>query len=354
MLKLQKPPKLSPGDTVAAISLSWGGPGAYPHRYAAGKRQLMEEFDLRVVETAHALHPPEWLARNPQARAEDLMSAFADPAVNAIVSTIGGEDSIRILPYLDFDVIRANPKIFLGYSDSTVTHFACLKAGLGSFYGPSIMANFAENGGIFPYMSRALRSLLFQATPAGELPPNGEGWTVERLDWADSSLQQQARRLQKPGGWNFLQGSGVSEGPLIGGCLEVLDWLRGSSVWPEPEQWEGAVLFLETSEEKPPPLHVHRMLRCLAAQGILRRISAILLGRPGGQTPTAEFALYDQALLKVVNDEEGLQDLPIVTGMDFGHTDPMLTLPYGVHARVDCEGRSVALIEAAVTAPEPS
>jgi muramoyltetrapeptide carboxypeptidase LdcA involved in peptidoglycan recycling len=92
-----------------------------------------------VIETRHALHDEAWLAANPQARADDLMEAFSDPTIRAIISTIGGDDSIRILPYIDLNVIRANPKIFLGYSDSTITHLACFKAGLISFYGPAIL-----------------------------------------------------------------------------------------------------------------------------------------------------------------------------------------------------------------------
>lgn len=106
-----KPPRLHPGDKVAAISLSWGGPGSFPQRYLAGKDQLEAEFGLQVVETRHALAEADWLWRNPQARADDLMEAFADPSIKAIFSTIGGEDSIRTLPYVDLAVLRANPII---------------------------------------------------------------------------------------------------------------------------------------------------------------------------------------------------------------------------------------------------
>jgi len=149
---LIKAQKLQPGDRVATVSLSWGGPGTVPYRYEVGKRQLEDEFGVDVVEMDHTLCDASWLQHNPQARADDLMQAFADPAIKGIISTIGGDDSIRILPYLDLDVMRANPKIFMGYSDTTITHMACVKAGLVSFYGPSIMAGFAENGGMFPYM----------------------------------------------------------------------------------------------------------------------------------------------------------------------------------------------------------
>ncbi len=83
---MRKPPKLAPGDTVAAISLSWDGPGAFPARYEVGKRQLQEAFGLHVVETRYALKDADWLARNPQARAEDLMEAFANSDIKGIGS----------------------------------------------------------------------------------------------------------------------------------------------------------------------------------------------------------------------------------------------------------------------------
>jgi muramoyltetrapeptide carboxypeptidase LdcA involved in peptidoglycan recycling len=116
-----KPQVLKPGDRIAAVSLSWGGPGAVPTRYEAGKRQFEEEFGVELIATPNALRDPDWISANPAARAEDLMNAFLDPKIKGIVSTIGGDDSIRILPHLDLDVITQNPKVFLGYSDTTVT-----------------------------------------------------------------------------------------------------------------------------------------------------------------------------------------------------------------------------------------
>jgi muramoyltetrapeptide carboxypeptidase LdcA involved in peptidoglycan recycling len=146
MTTLIKPKSLKQGDTVATISLSWGGAGEILHRYEIGKRRLQEVFGLNVIETKNALKSADYISKNPQARAEDLMEAFSDKSIKAIISIVGGEDSIRTLPYTDINVIRQNPKIFLGFSDTTVTHFACYKAGLTSFYGTSILVGFAENG----------------------------------------------------------------------------------------------------------------------------------------------------------------------------------------------------------------
>ena len=345
---VMKPKKLLPGDKVATVSLSWGGPGTFPYRYEAGKRQLEDEFGLTVVEMAHTLSDASWLKNNPGARADDLMHAFADPSIKAIISTIGGDDSIRILPFLDLDVIHSNPKIFMGYSDTTVTHMACAKAGLVSFYGPSIMAGFAENVGMFSYMVDSVIKSLFSSAPIGTIAPNSNGWTVEHLDWAEPENQTRKRKLTPPTGWKFLQGNGSHRGHLIGGCFEALDWLRGTDFWLEPEMWHGAILFLETSEDAPPPATVQRGLRAYAAMGILKELSGLLFGRPGGQVEPARFDEYDKAISQVIFEEEGLTALPIITHMDFGHTDPMFVLPYGVQAEINCDTRQFTILESAV------
>ena len=343
-----KPKKLKPGDKVAAISLSWGGPGSFPHRYQAGKRQFTEEFGVEVVETSHALRDPAWLTEHPEARASDLMEAFADPSINGIVSTIGGEESIRLLPHIRGEVITSNPKVFLGYSDTTVSHLVCFRAGVVSFYGPAFMSGFAENAGMFPYMVNSVRKTCFRAAPVGVVYPSIDGWTVEHLHWGNQENQQRRRSLNPSLGWRFLQGTGKAEGRLIGGCLEVLDWVRGTSIWPEAAAFDEAILFLETSEGAAPPQTVTHALRTYAAMGILGRLSGILFGRPGGAVPIERFSKYDEAILQVVTEEEGLSHLPVVTNMDFGHTDPMFVLPYGVRAQIDCESQRFAILESAV------
>ena len=343
-----KPRKLNPGDKVATVSPSWGGPSIFPYRYQAGVRQLEAEFGLEVVEMPHTLKDADWLYRNPEARADDLMQAFGDPSIKGIIATIGGNDLIRLLPYIDLDVIRNHPKVLMGYSDTVISHMLCFRARLVSFYGPSIMSGFAENGGLFPYMTNSVRRTLFQTDPIGVIEPNTDGWTVERLEWGEPANQEKKRTLNPCTGWKYLQGKGVHQGGLIGGCIEVLDWLRGTDLWPDSETWQDAILFLETSEDAPPPEMVKFILRTFAALGVLKRLSGILFARPGGDFPIERFDEYDQVILQVVRDEEGLDDLPIITNMDFGHTDPMFVLPYGIKAEIDCDRKQFSILENAV------
>jgi muramoyltetrapeptide carboxypeptidase LdcA involved in peptidoglycan recycling len=341
-----KPRKLNPGDKVAAVTLSWGGPGTFPLRYHIGVQQLQDEFGLQVVEMPHTLKEEAWLARNPKARADDLMQAFADPSIKGIISTIGGDESIRLLPFIDLSVIRDNPKVFLGFSDTTISHLACYKAGLVSFYGPSIMLEFAENCGMFPYVVESLRKTLFSSEAIGEIKPSTEGWTVERRDWMEPANQKIKRTLNPPTPWKYLQGSGIHSGHLVGGCMDVFDWARGTQIFPD--DWQDAVLFLETSEDALPPEYVARTLRVYAAMEILPKLAGILFARPGGEIPPETFEEYDRAILQVVSEEQGLKDLPIITHMDFGHTGMMFTLPYGVQAELDMDHKRFSIVENAV------
>jgi muramoyltetrapeptide carboxypeptidase LdcA involved in peptidoglycan recycling len=321
----------------------------YPRAYRDGKRQLQEAFGVEVVESRYVLKDIPWLAAHPEARAADLMEVLKDPSIHGVISTIGGDDSIRMLPFLDFSVIRENPKVFLGYSDSTITHFAFLKAGVTSFYGPSIMAGFDENGGLPPYTAESVRQVLFEPSPSLLIPPSSGGWTVASWDWANEKRNEKKRPLQPCSGWQWLQGKGQHRGHLIGGCLEALDWLRGTPVWPEPPVWRNSIVFLETSEDQPSPKLVTYMLRALAATGALSEARGILYGRPFGdeakfEANEAKFEAYDRAILQVLA-ELGLSSLPLVTRMDFGHTDPKFILPIGIEAEIDCDRQQIRLLE---------
>jgi muramoyltetrapeptide carboxypeptidase LdcA involved in peptidoglycan recycling len=247
-----------------------------------------------------------------------------------------------MLPYLDYSVIRQNPKVFLGYSDSTVTHFAFLKAGATSFYEPSVMAGFDENGRLSPYIAESVRQMLFECSPTTLISPNPTGWTIESWEWGSEQRNTRRRKLRPPCGWRWLQGKGQHRGRLIGGCLDVMDWLRGTPLWPDPAQWRISILFFETSEERPSFTLVTYMLRSMAATGALFDVRAILYGRPYGDEMS--FEAYDDVLLSVLA-EQGLTSIPVITRMDFGHTDPKFTLPIGVAAEIDCDAQQIRLLE---------
>lgn len=337
---LTVPPRLSAGDSIAIVSPSWGGPSVFPHRYEAGLSCLRERFGFEIVEMPHARADADWLAENPAARAADIMAAFADPGIKGVFASIGGDDAIRLEPFLDLAVLAANPKLLIGYSDTTAIHFACLRAGLQSLYGPSVMSGFAENGGISPTTEASFRAVAMELS-AHALPWSTEGWTDQLLDWSDPQNQTRPRERHPSSGPRILRGSGIVSGRLIGGCFEVLEMLKATPWWPPLDYWNGAVLFLESSEEAPAADLVKRWMRNLAAQGILDRISGVLLSRPAGMDGAGQ-AAQEAAVLGAL-DERGLNDMPVIGNLDFGHTDPIITLPYGGTARIDCDTGAIRL-----------
>ena len=132
---------------------------------------------------------------------------------------------------------------------------------------------------------------------------------------------------------------------MIGGCLEVLEFLKGTDFWLDTSEWADRILFLETSEEMVAPNIFRRILRNYAAQGVFHELRGLILGRPHNDAFTAE---YDQILMEVIRDEQGNSQLPIVTQMDFGHTCPTFTIPYGVLAEIDFERKTFSILESGV------
>lgn len=344
MKELIKPMMLKPGDKVATVSLSWGGAGDPDilWRYEQGKERLENVFGLEVVEMNTTLKGTEYVYNHPEERAKDLMNAFKDPDIKAILACIGGIESIRMLPYIDFDVIRNNPKIFMGYSDSTITHLLCYKAGVSSVYGPTLLMDFAENIKMHDYTVDHINRTLFNNTTIGEIKAS-DVWTSEYLPWLIEN-KNTARKLQPNSGYQFLQGKGTVEGRLIGGCVEVFDMVRGTVLFPELDEFEDTILFLETSEDKPEALLIECIIRTYGIMGILDRIKGMIWAKPQDEEYLEE---YSAAIVKVLK-EFGKEDMPVIMNMNFGHTEPKICLPYGAMAKIDCSEKSFAITESAV------
>jgi muramoyltetrapeptide carboxypeptidase LdcA involved in peptidoglycan recycling len=341
---LQKPKALQKGDTIASVSLSWGGAGDADllWRYQVGKERLETLFGLTVVEMPNTLKGSTFLADHPQSRAQDLMDALCNPSIKAVFSCIGGNDSIRLLPFIDFSLLAEHPKIFLGYSDSTVTHLMFYKAGVGSFYGPSILAEFAENLALYPYTEQWVRKTLFSNDKIGTIEAPLQ-WTGERLPWTEDN-RSKSKQMFSHEGYQVLQGDGVMEGPLLGGCLEVLDMCIGTSIWPD---FSGSLLFLETSEETPSPRRFSLILDRLVAAGMMDGIKGILLAKPYQEVHVHAYL----QVLRLTLSRLGLGDMPVAYNLAFGHNEPMCILPYGTLTRFDCRTKTLSILESAVAFP---
>ncbi len=340
-----KPKRLIKGDKIAIVSLSWGGLGDEDliHKYYIAKNRLEEDFGLKVVVMPNALKGSEFVSMHPELRAKDLMDAFTDSSIKGIFCAIGGDDTIRLLPYIDYEVIQNNPKIFMGYSDTTANHFMMYKAGLVSFYGPSIMCEFGEYVSMFQYTTNAVQNILFQNSEGYKIESSLE-WSDDYINWTERNIGI-ARKMQKDKhGYEILQGSGSVRGHLLGGCLDALVMYIGTDIWPTLDEWKGAIIFLETSEEKPSPDLVKMILRNLAAQGILKVVNGILVGKPKDEVNYNE---YKEVFRQVITQEEKLDELPIIYNVNFGHAIPIGILPYGIQTEIDCDKRTITLLESA-------
>lgn len=341
-----KPNRLKPGDKIAIVSLSSGilGEPDMIHKYYIAKERLENDFGLIVHPMPHALKGVEFIANHPELRAQDLMEAFQDSSIAAIFCAIGGDDSIRLLPYIDFDIIRQNPKIFMGYSDTTICHLMMYKAGLVSFYGPSVMCEFGEYGKMFDYTVHAVKEMLFGDT-AGYQITSSDVWSEDHILWKEENMSSRLTLIPELHGYELLQGQGCVTGHLLGGCIDVFMMANGTPIWPTLNSWKGAVLFIETSEEKPSPDFILYSLRNLAAQGVLKVINGILVGKPQGEIYYEE---YKQVIHQVLCNEEHLDNLPVFYNVNFGHAKPIGILPYGIQTQLDCNSKTITLLENAV------
>jgi muramoyltetrapeptide carboxypeptidase LdcA involved in peptidoglycan recycling len=339
------PPKPARGDAVAVVSPSGRSPAAFPLPFELGLRRLRDELGLHAVE-----YPTTRAAvASPAERARDLHAAFADPEIKALIATIGGEDELRVLAHLDRELIAANPKPFFGYSDNTNLHLFLWSLGLVSYHGGAVMVQLGRAGSMHPLTRRSLEKALFTRESC-EVEP-ASGCSDEDVDWTDSATLEQEPPMFGSDPWSWHGPSSSVTGPAWGGSLEIVDFhLRVGRYLLDNEAYEGAILFLETSEELPPASYVYRVLMCMGERGLLQRFAAILWARPKAwsfEQPNAEeekarhIECQREAVLAA--HAEYHPGVPLVFGVEFGHTDPQYVIPSGGEVVVDAAGKRLSV-----------
>jgi muramoyltetrapeptide carboxypeptidase LdcA involved in peptidoglycan recycling len=337
-----KPERLRPGDVVAVVSPSWGGPAQFPATYEAGLNTLRSlGLVVREFPSARAAKA------SVEDRVTDIHAAFADKQVRAIIASIGGEDSVRLLPKLDSQLLAQNPKVVLGYSDTCTLLVYLRSLGHVVFHGPSVMGGLAQAASYPGTFLDQFRSILFAAANTFEYAPFGvacDGYE----DWSNPQNAARAKPLVSDPGPRVIQGRGLRRGVLWGGCLEVLEMVKGTPWWPQPSAWRETVVFIEGSEEVPPPELYARVLRSWAVAGNLDQVAALLVGRARGYNESQKQAL-DEVVKIAISIEAARPDMPVITNCDFGHTDPQWLLPMGCIVEVDVQRNRIVLTESAVT-----
>jgi muramoyltetrapeptide carboxypeptidase LdcA involved in peptidoglycan recycling len=340
---LAVPPKLKPGDRVAIVSPSYAAPGEYPEQHEQAMSRLRSDFDLEPVEypTTRQLGAPA------VDRAADLMAAYADPAVRAVLATIGGDDQITVLPHLDPKPFLADPKPFVGYSDNTNLLNWLWNQGVAAYHGGSTMVHLARGAGLQPIHVDSLRAAMFTGGDL-EIHPV-ESFSDEEIGWSNpESLYRSAPAIPSPG-WIWHQPDAVVTAPTWGGNLEVLHWNLAADRWIRPvEDYAGCVLLLETSEEMPSAEEVFRMLRNAGERGLLQQFPAVVvgtakaaaLGNVKSQDERARYRDEQRAAILRALDHYNPEAMAVF-GVDFGHTDPQWILPYGGQLTVDGPARRI-------------
>lgn len=249
------------------------------------------------------------------------------------------------MPFIDWEIIRNNPKVFCGYSDITLLHLAIFaKTGLRTFYGPAAITQFAENPEPLSFTSNHFKHVLCPSVKGEKVGfmPKSETWTDEFGDWGNEQaiLEKEGilkpRKMEKNEGWKWLR-SGKCEGRMIGGCLPSLLQLAGTKYWPD---FKDKVLLLENPEgeriDGPLPLEQTRSLMVdLMNLGVWDSIVGVVVGRPTGYEGE-EVREYED-MVKGVCEMREEWSFTILSGVDVGHTDPIVTVPLNAVVKLDSE-----------------
>ncbi len=309
-----KPPRLEPGDTVGLVSPATA---SFTRMPAEILEESFEAMGLKAVLGSNYFNRRGYFAGSDEERAADINDFFADPDVKGIWAR-GGWGSARLLPLLDYESIKANPKVFAGYSDATaLLNGIHSQTGLVTFHAPAPRQKFSADH---------FRAIVME----GEAPLLSNPSVIP----PDQTVQV-SDRIQT------LRG-GTARGRLLGGNLTVLSAIVGSSYLHD---WRGAILFLEDVNEA--VYRVDRMITQLSLAGILDQLAGVVFGRCTDCDSGTSFGSL--TLEEVLADHFGKLGVPAFMGSMVGHISRQFTLPLGVEAEIDADLGTIRLLEAAVT-----
>ena len=337
------PQPLHPGDTIGFFSPSAPATVFAPRRFKRAKEFLQSKgFKMKAGNLTNCAD--FYRSGTAQQRAAELNALIRDPEVRCIMSTIGGDNSNALLPYIDYDAIKNDPKIIIGYSDVTALLMGIYaKTGLITFHGPALVASFGESAPLVEETFDGFFSLVCTEETSAGIQPHypysmPKVWTDIRIEWEEQTTAKQSY----PNSWQFL-GSGKVSGRVIGGNVTTLTGIWGSDYFPDIQT--GDILLLEDSLKGIPS--VERCLVHLKLCGVFQRVAAVILGK---------YELFDdkgsnRSPLDVLLEILDGYPLPILNNFDSCHSHPMLTLPIGATAAIDFDANTVAIIDSWLTDP---
>lgn len=323
--------KLNKFDKIGIFSPSSPITKQCPIRFHRAKEFLMSK-GFSIIEGNLTGKSDFYRSGSIKERAEELNQLIRDPEVKCIMSTIGGMNSNSLLPYIDYDAFKKNPKIIIGYSDMTAILMAIYaKTGIQTYYGPALVASFGEfppyNEMTYKYFEDVLmndsKNYIFE-------PP--KFWTEEFIDW--STQNREKNRIENS--WLSLK-DGIAEGRLIIGNLNTISGIWGSPYMPTIEK--GDILFIEDSLKD--IALVERLFSLLKINGVFEKIGGLIYGKHELFKDLGTGRKPYEVLLEVLGDF----DFPLLTEVDCSHTHPMFTMPLGAKIRLNTFEKSIQLLE---------
>jgi muramoyltetrapeptide carboxypeptidase len=312
-----KPRTLKPGDTIGLITPSSYVFDTWRIDLAAARMEALLGVKCRLGRHVKARHG--YMAGTEKERLDDLHSMFSDSSIAGVFCLEGGYGTERLLPGIDYELLRKNPKVLLGYSDITGLHLAITKkAGLVTFHGP------VATGSMPAWSLASLKKALFSSEPIGEMsnPPEDDP------NWPSFPLHTVA--------------PGKARGALAGGNLTLVSTTMGT---PWEIDAKGKILFLEDTGEA--PYRVDRMLTQLKLAGKLDECAGVVWGTCTECTASKSSYEVNLSISDVLDEILGPLGKPVLAGLVFGHTKEKATIPIGVEAELDAGARKIAIVEAA-------
>lgn len=332
-MKFIKPKHLVIGDKIGVVSPS-SSIAAFPGRLKRGIKAI-EDLGLKAVLGKNAKKFFGYNAGTAQERTEDINNFFLDSNVKAIICSTGGLNANAVLPLLDYNLIKNNPKIFCGFSDITVLNIAIIKkAGLITFNGPTVLPTFGEFGKPLEFTLNYFKKALFSPEPIGKLDYPKE-FSEEDLWW--ETEDNRPRKMVSATLPKTVR-KGIAKGFLLGGNLNTICIMGGTEFFPN---FTGSILFLEDEGES--VALTERRLVYLEQLGVFDKIKGIIYGRPCNFITESD----DRSLYDILKDFGDKYNLPILADIDIGHTNPIFTMPLGVTAKLDAANKTIRILESA-------